>query len=100
MHVNQNTQKLVLEPLKNAGKVLECRKGFRNAGKFFKMQKRFCKIMGKVLKYQEKVGKVSKFQERFYNDKFKAGKGRKGKGKESFQCLPNKHRAWKICQKE
>ena len=63
---------MVLEPLKNAGKVLEHRKGFRNAGKFFKMQKRgFCKLVEKVLRYRErfyrreKVGKVSKFQERF-----------------------------------
>ena len=32
---------------------------------------------------KEKVGKVSKFQERLYNDNFKAEKGeeRKGKGK-------------------
>ena len=43
--------------------------------------------MGKVLKLwerfyrREKVGKVSKFKERFYNDNFKAEKGRKGKRK-------------------
>ena len=46
-------------------------KGLRNARKFFNMQKRFCKLVGKVLKkwerfyHREKVGKVSKFQERF-----------------------------------
>ena len=53
------------------------------------MQESFCKVVGKVLKlwerfyHKEKVGKVSKFQERLYNDNFKAGKGeeRKGKGK-------------------
>ena len=51
------------------------------------MQGSFCKVVGKVLKLwerfyrREKVGKVSKFQERLYNDNFKAGKGRKGKGK-------------------
>ena len=53
------------------------------------MQERFCKVVGKVLKLwerfyrREKVGKVSKFQERLYNDNFKAGNGeeRKGKGK-------------------
>ena len=55
----------------------------------------FCKLVGKVLKlwerfyHREKVVKVSKFQERFQNDNFKAGSGRKGKGKESFQSLPN-----------
>jgi hypothetical protein len=48
----------------------KCRKGFRNAGKVLKMQERFCKLVGKVLKLwerfycREKVGKVSKFQER------------------------------------
>ena len=47
------------------------------------MQERFCKVVGKVLKLwerlycREKVGKVSKFQERFKNDNFKARKGRK-----------------------
>jgi hypothetical protein len=53
------------------------------------MQERFCKVVGKVLKLwerfyrREKVGKVSKFQERLFNDNFKAGNGeeRKGKGK-------------------
>ena len=53
------------------------------------MQERFCKVVGKVLKFwerfycREKVGKVSKFQERLYNANFKAGNGeeRKGKGK-------------------
>ena len=73
----------------------KCRKGFRNAGKVLEMQERFCKLVGKVLKMwerfyrREKVGKLSKFQERFQNDNFEAGKGRKGKGKESFQSLPN-----------
>ena len=47
------------------------------------MHERFCKLLGKVLKlwerfyHREKVGKVSKFQERFKNDNFKARKGRK-----------------------
>ena len=53
------------------------------------MQERFYKVVGKVLKLwerlyrREKVGKVSKFQERLFNDNFKAGNGeeRKGKGK-------------------
>ena len=38
--------------------------------------------MGKVI-LQKKVGKVSKFQERLFNENFKAGNGeeRKGKGK-------------------
>ena len=53
------------------------------------MQERFCKVVGKVLKLwerlyrREKVGKVSKFQERLFSDNFKAGNGeeRKGKGK-------------------
>ena len=53
------------------------------------MQERFYKVLGKVLKlwerlyHREKVGKVSKFQERLFNDNFKAGNGeeRKGKGK-------------------
>ena len=53
------------------------------------MQERFYKVVGKVLKlwerlyHREKVGKVSKFQERLFNDNFKAGNGeeRKGKGK-------------------
>ena len=57
----------------------KCRKGFKNAGK----------VLGKVLKLwerfyrREKVGKVSKFQERLYNANFKAGNGeeRKRKGK-------------------
>ena len=73
------SQKLLLVLLENAGKVLKGRKGFKNAGK----------VLGKVLKLwerfyrREKVGKVSKFQERLYNDNFKAGNGeeRKGKGK-------------------
>ena len=59
------------------------------------MQERFCKVVGKVLKLwerfyrREKVGKVSKFQERLYNDNFKAGNGeeRKGKGKLSVPPL-------------
>ena len=53
------------------------------------MHERFYKVVGKVLKLwerlycREKVGKVSKFQERLFNDNFKAGNGeeRKGKGK-------------------
>ena len=53
------------------------------------MQERFYKVVGKVLKLwerlyrREKVGKVSKFQERLFNDNFIAGNGeeRKGKGK-------------------
>ena len=53
------------------------------------MQERFCKVVGKVLKlwerfyHREKVGKISKFQERLFDDNFKAGNGeeRKGKGK-------------------
>ena len=59
------------------------------------MQERFCKVVGKVLKLwerlyrREKVGKVSKFQERLFNDNFKAGNGeeRKGKGKLSLHPL-------------
>ena len=59
------------------------------------MQESFCKVVGKVLKlwerfyHKEKVGKVSKFQERLYNDNFKAEKGeeRKGKGKLSVPPL-------------
>ena len=59
------------------------------------MQERFCKVVGKVLKLwerlyrREKVGKVSKFQERLFNDNFKAGNGeeRKGKGKLSVPPL-------------
>ena len=61
------------------------------------MQEGFWKLVGKVLKlwerfyHREKVGKVSKFQERLYNDNFKAGKGeeRKGKGKLSVPPLFN-----------
>ena len=53
------------------------------------MQERFYKVVGKVLNLwerlyrREKVGKVSKFQERLFNDNFRAGNGleRKGKGK-------------------
>ena len=59
------------------------------------MQERFYKVLGKVLKlwerlyHREKVGKVSKFQERLFNDNFKAGNGeeRKGKGKLSVPPL-------------
>ena len=59
------------------------------------MQERFYKVVGKVLKLwerlycREKVGKVSKFQERLFNDDFKAGNGeeRKGKGKLSVPPL-------------
>jgi hypothetical protein len=44
-------------------------------GKVLKLWESFCN--------REKVGKVSEFQERLYNDNFKAGNGeeRKGKGK-------------------
>ena len=53
------------------------------------MQERFCKVMGKVLELwerlycREKVEKISKFQERLYNDNFKSGneEERNGKGK-------------------
>ena len=53
------------------------------------MEERFYIVVGKVLNLwerlycREKVGKVSKFQERLFNDNFKAGNGeeRKGKGK-------------------
>ena len=63
------------------------------------MQERFYKVVGKVLKLwerlyrREKVGKVSKFQERLFNDNFKAGNGeeRKGKGKLS---VPPVHCPW------
>ena len=73
----------------------KCRKGFKNARKVLKMQERFYKVVGKVLKLwerlycREKVGKVSKFQERLFNDNFKAGNGeeRKGKGKLSVPPL-------------
>jgi hypothetical protein len=59
------------------------------------MQERFYKVVGKVLNlwerlyHREKVGKVSKFQERLFNDNFKAGNGeeRKGKGKLSVPPL-------------
>ena len=45
------------------------------------MQERLYKVAGKVLNLwerlyrSEKVGKVSKFQERLFNDNFKAGNG-------------------------
>ena len=88
---------MLLVLLENAGKVLKGRKGFRNAGKVLKMQERFCKVVGKVLKLweslyrREKVGKVSKFLERLFDDNFKAGNGeeRKGKGKLSVPPLEN-----------
>ena len=59
------------------------------------MKEMFCKVVGKVLKFwerfycREKVGKVSNFQERLFNDNFKAGNGeeRKGKGKLSVPPL-------------
>ena len=61
------------------------------------MQERFYKVVGKVLKLwerlyrREKVGKVSKFQERLFNDNFIAGNGeeRKGKGKLSVPPFKN-----------
>ena len=34
---------------KIAGKVLKCRKHFKNAGNVLEMQERFCKLAGKVL---------------------------------------------------
>jgi hypothetical protein len=40
-NLGRNTVKLLLALLENAGKVLKCRKGFRNAGKVLKMQERF-----------------------------------------------------------
>ena len=58
------------------------------------MQESFCKVVGKVLKlwerfyHKEKVGKVSKFQERLYNDNFKAGKGEERKGKGELSVPP------------
>jgi hypothetical protein len=66
------------------------------------MQERICKVVGKVLKLwerfycREKVGKVSKFQERLYNDNFKAGKGeeRKGKGKLSVPPIVRMSRGY------
>ena len=81
--------------MENAGKVLKGRKGFKKTGKVLKTQERFYKVVGKVFKlwerlyHREKVGKVSKFQERLFNDNFKAGNGeeRKGKGKLSVPPL-------------
>ena len=66
------------------------------------MQERFFKVMRKVLKLwerfycREKVGKVSKLQERLYNDNFKAGKGeeRKGKGKLSVPPVEGQNNFW------
>ena len=58
------------------------------------MQERFYKVVGKVLKLwerlycREKVGKVSKFQERLFNDNFKAGNGEERKGKGKLSVLP------------
>ena len=75
---------------------LKCRKGFNNAGKVLKMQERFHKVVGKVLKlwerlyHREKVGKVSKFQERLFNDNFKAGNGEERKGKGKLSVPPEK----------
>ena len=52
--------------------------------------------MGKVLKLWErlyrieKVGKVSKFQERLFNDNFKAGNGEERKGKGKLSVPPQK----------
>ena len=48
------------------------------------MQGRFCKVVGKVI-MQGKVGKVSKFQERLFNDNFKAEKwGGKERERKAF----------------
>ena len=58
------------------------------------MQERFYKVLGKVLKlwerlyHREKVGKVSKFQERLFNDNFKARNGEERKGKGKLSVLP------------
>ena len=60
------------------------------------MQERFYKVVGKVLKLweslyrREKVGKVSKFQERLFNDNFKAGNGEERKGKGKLSVPPHK----------
>ena len=60
------------------------------------MQERFYKVLGKVLKlwerlyHREKVGKVSKFQERLFNDNFKAGNGEERK---AFSPSPQLFRA-------
>ena len=43
--------------------------------------------MGKVI-LQKKVGKVSKFQERLFNENFKAGNGEERKGKGKFSVPP------------
>ena len=51
------------------------------------MQERFCKLVGKVL-LQSKVGEVSKFQEMFWNDNFKAGNGEERKEKGKVSVLP------------
>ena len=64
--------------------------------------------MGKVLKLlerlycREKVGKVSKFQERLFNDNFKAGNGeeRKGKGKLSVPPKENILFFYEQCTKQ
>ena len=59
------------------------------------MQERFYKVVGKVLKlwerlyHREKVGKVSKFQERLFNDNFKAGNGEEMKGKGKLSVPPH-----------
>jgi hypothetical protein len=59
------------------------------------MQERFCKLVGKVLKLwerfynREKVGKLSKFQERLFNDNFKAGNGEERKGKRKLSVPPS-----------
>ena len=58
------------------------------------MQERFCKTVGKVFKFwerfygREKVGKVSNFQERLFNDNFKAGNGEERKGKRKLSVPP------------
>ena len=64
------------------------------------MQERFYKVVGKVLKLwerlycREKVGKVSKFQERLFNDNFKAGNGEERKGKGKLSVPPLGSMAW------
>ena len=60
------------------------------------MQERFYKVVGKVLNLwerlyrREKVGKVSKFQERLFNDNFKAGNGEERKRKGKLSVPPKK----------
>ena len=67
------------------------------------MQERFCKVVGKVLKLwerfysREKVGKVSKFQERLFNDNFKAGNEEERKGKGKLSVPPKFFKGYIFC---